>query len=274
MFNQTKTKMKKSVLLLAATFGVTGAFAQDLTSKKGEKYLPEANDWAISLDAQPVIKTLGNLMNPNDAGDITGNGGATNYIMGKMFKDEKTAYRALLGLNFGSVTTKTLVDQAGSTSTPPAQVENSTKVSSNSITLGAGLEKRRGSTRLQGYYGGMAMISLGGGKVTNTYGNALSSTNPEGGVPRLTSDKAGSEFGLNLNGFIGAEYFVLPKLSIGAEYWWGLGFSSIGEGETTVEQFDFVSNGVKTTTTKTAGGSSFGIGGQYGSAQMFINLHF
>ena len=35
--------MKKSVLVVALAIGVTAAFAQDLTSKKGEKYLPEAH---------------------------------------------------------------------------------------------------------------------------------------------------------------------------------------------------------------------------------------
>jgi hypothetical protein len=275
MFNKKTIKMKKSVLLLAATFGVTAAFAQDLTSKKGEKILPEANDWAISLDAQPVIKTLGNIMNPNAPGGITGTGGASNYIMGKLFKDEKTAYRAILGLNFGSATTKSLVDLSTSTTTPPAQVENSSKLSTNSITLGAGLEKRRGSTRLQGYYGGMAMINFGGVSTTNTYGEALSATNTG---TRLLTSKAGSTFGLNLSGFIGAEYFILPKVSIGAEYWWGLGFSSTGEGETVTESFGIqgtaTTPSVYQTTTKTAGGSSFNIGGQYGTAQMFLNLHF
>jgi len=33
--------MKKSVLGLALAFGVSSAFAQDLTSKKGEPILPE-----------------------------------------------------------------------------------------------------------------------------------------------------------------------------------------------------------------------------------------
>jgi hypothetical protein len=268
--------MKKSVLLLAAAFGVSGAFAQDLTSKKGEKILPEANDWAISLDAKPVINTLGNIMNPNSGTTtITGTGGATNYIMGKLFKDEKTAYRAILGLNFGSATTKSLVNLSTSTATPPAQVENSSKLATRAITIGAGLEKRRGSTRLQGYYGGMAMINLGGTSTTNTYGEALSATNT---ATRTMSSKAGSTFGLNLNGFIGAEYFILPKVSIGAEYWWGLGFSSTGEGETVTESFGIqgtaTTPSVFQTTTKTAGGSSFNIGGQYGNAQMFLNLHF
>lgn len=261
--------MKKTTLALALAFGVSAAFAQDLTSKKGEAILPAAGDWAISLDAAPLISTIGNIMNPNSTSGITGTGGASNYIMGKMFKDEKTAYRVILGLDFGSVTDKTLVDQSGSTSTPPAQVTDVEKVSGRSITIGGGYEMRRGSTRLQGYYGGMGMITLGGSKTTNTWGNAISATNT---ASRSTSDKSGGTFGLNLSGFVGAEYFVLPKVSIGAEYWWGLGFSTTGEGESVSEAWN--GTGVETTTTKTAGGSSFGLGGQYGSGQMFVNLHF
>jgi hypothetical protein len=44
--------MKKSVFMIALAFGVSSAFAQDLTSKKGEPILPEAEDWAISMDAR------------------------------------------------------------------------------------------------------------------------------------------------------------------------------------------------------------------------------
>jgi hypothetical protein len=265
-----KTTNMKKTLAIALAFGVATAFAQDLTSKKGEKILPEAGDWSIGFDALPMIGTVGNLMNLNTNTTVTGTGGATNYIMGKYFKDEKTAFRGMLGLNLGSTTVKSFEDQVGSTSTPPAQVENSVKTSGNSVTLGGGYEMRKGSTRLQGYYGGMAMITLGGSKITNTYGNALSANNP---VPtRTLTNKAGSTFGFNLNGFIGAEYFVLPKISIGAEYWWGLGFSRVGEGEQTTEGWN--GTGITSTTTKTAGSSSFGLGGRYASGQMFVNLHF
>ena len=38
--------MKKSTLLIAAmAFTASAAFAQDLTSKKGETFLPESGDW-------------------------------------------------------------------------------------------------------------------------------------------------------------------------------------------------------------------------------------
>lgn len=291
MLNQTEKNMKKSVLALAMAFGVTTAFAQDLTSSKGEKYLPEAGEWAISFDALPVIGTMGNLMNPNTNTTVTGTGGATNYIVGKMMKDEKTAYRVVLGLNFGSTTTKMNVsdDQPGvATPDPNKTVVDVRKEGSNSIALGGGIEMRRGSTRLQGYYGGMGIISFGGSKNTYTYGNAMTAAtgnNPSptfydwssgsvtSGSSRTTTNKMGTTIGLDLVGFIGAEYFVLPKLAIGAEYWWGIGFSTTGEGEMATEELNSTSGAVQTTTTKTAGGSAFNIGGTYG-AQLKLTAYF
>ena len=260
--------MKKSIALVAMVFGVSSAFAQDLTSKKGEPFLPVAKDIAISIDAFPIIKNMGNLMSDNGNEEITGTGGATNYIMAKYFLDEKTAFRAVLGLNFGSTTTYSMVQQFGAASN--AFVEDSKKQSYNSITIGGGLEKRRGSTRLQGYYGGMLLFSLGGSRTTSTYGNPNTIQNPK---TRETLKINGSTFGLNVNGFVGAEYFVLPKVSIGAEYWWGLGLNSTGKGTTTVESIE---NGtlVSTTAEGTVSNSAFGFNGQYGNATLFINLHF
>jgi len=269
--------MKKTVLVVALAIGVTAAFAQDLTSKKGEKFLPEANDWAIGFDAVPVLNAVGRVMGgpSTTATGLTNPDGSSMYIVGKMFKDEKTAYRAALGINFGSTTDKKLVNDVTSTATPQAQVTDEHKASTNDITLGAGLEKRRGTTRLQGYYGGMLTVMFGGGKNTYTYGNALttsntSHTNSFGQGAGVTSNKSGSNFGLSLNGFIGAEYFVAPKISIGAEYRWGVGFNSQGEGEKVTESWS--GTAVTTTTNKTAGGSSFGLGNGIGS--IMANFHF
>ena len=57
--------MKKTALALALAFGISGAFAQDLTSKKGEPYLPEAGDWSIGIDANPLLNYMGNLFSGN-----------------------------------------------------------------------------------------------------------------------------------------------------------------------------------------------------------------
>jgi hypothetical protein len=51
---------------------------------------------------------------------------------------------------------------------------------------------------------------------------------PVYGNGRLLSQSGGGTFGLGIRGFIGAEYFVLPKLSIGCEVGWGLAFLSTG----------------------------------------------
>ena len=59
----------------------------------------------------------------------------------------------------------------------------------------------------------------------------------------------GSTFAFMLNAFVGVEYFILPKISLGAEYTWGLWIMSMGTGDVTTETYD----GSSTTETTTDG---------------------
>ncbi len=267
--------MKKRILLVAGVFVSTISFAQDLTSKKGENYLPEAGDWAIGFDAAPFLDYLGNFF--NDSGNQSPSADFTNSnfsIMGKMFVDANTAYRGHLRIGLGSESTTTLVDTASNTFNP-SYIENNEKSSYNSIVLGAGLEKRRGNTRIQGIYGGEAMIMLGGGKTTHEYGEALSATNTGS---RTTENKSGSTFGLGVRGFIGAELFVLPKTSIAVEYGWGLAFHATGEGEETIEAWGQAPNetsaSLQTYTKKTGKSSDFGIDTDNNGGRLVLTFHF
>lgn len=298
--------MKKSLLSFALVLGVAGAYAQDLTSKKGEPILPESGDWAIAIDAVPFLNYAGGFL--SNAGATAPNfnwtDGSTMTIMGKMFKDEKTAYRAMVRLGFGSDKETAMIGDAAVTTPPtfpalPAMKEDEFKFSSRSIGLGAGIEMRRGKTRLQGYYGADAMIWLQGGKSSYTYGNALSSTvavstttttdfgnnlttDTYGNAARVTESKAGSTFGFGVRGFIGAEYFIFPKISIGGEYGWGLGISSTGASSTTTESVDGGSGSVGTQTIEQGKSSGFGIdtdinkwwSPQTGGGSLFLALHF
>jgi hypothetical protein len=259
----------KKTLALAFAFGVASAFAQDLTSKKGEPILPEAGDWSIGIDASPFLNYAGNLF----SGATSSNGAPTwnflnnNYtIIGKMFKDEKTAYRGILRIGLNSASYKNNVDKDFATApTFPAtteQVEDKLKMGQTFVGLGGGIEMRRGKTRLQGYYGGDAMFWMSSSKATMTYGNVMSSTGTasqtttpnstdwgtlnwstlapgsisEGASgSRTTSWKSGSTIGLAVRGFIGAEYFVLPKISIGGEFGWGIGISTTGASKSLTE---------------------------------------
>jgi len=247
--------MKKTNILLGLALCASTAFAQDLTSKKGEMILPEAGDWGVSINANPFLNYAGNFIGGNGLNTApTANFLSTNQtIMGKYFVDEKTAYRGGLRLNFGSTSTATKVAAIPATS-PATFVDDIVKVGTSNVGLAFGLEKRRGKTRLQGLYGAELGIMFGSTKTTNTYGNAISASNP---VTRVAEVKGGSTFGLGLRGFIGAEYFIFPKMSIGAEFGWGLAFNSTGEGETTTESWN--GSAVESTTTKTGKSSSFGL---------------
>ena len=158
---------------MALALGVSGAFAQDLTSKKGEPILPESGDWAISMNADPIFTFVGNAFHGSAATGAPGvnwlNGNQT--IVGKKFIDEKSAYRVLVRLGFTNQTYKNLVADNSETTAPtfpdqPAQVTDKYSTKNTNIGIGVGKEWRRGKTRLQGYYGADAMIwiSMAGDK--------------------------------------------------------------------------------------------------------------
>ncbi len=315
--------MKKSILLVALTCGFTGAFAQDLTSKKGEPILPEAGDWAISMNADPFFTYLGNAFNgsSNHAGPNTNFMSGVQTIVGKKFIDEKNAYRAILRVGFQSIGQKNLVlndAQNGQTFSFPevqGRVEDKISVKNTNIALGVGKEMRRGKTRLQGYYGADAMIWVSMHSVKYKYGNVMSADNSAstsgdtktttptttdfskplvgGGytsgavVKRDIKGSDGLTLGLGVRAFIGAEYFLLPKISIGAEYGWGLGFQMTTKGKTITQEQGGTPNAVAEIERKTAGNSAFGVdtdinqgnlfgfaGGALGSASLKVTFHF
>lgn len=195
-------------------------------------------------------------------------------ITGKYFKDAKTAYRAGLRIGINSYTAKNMVtDRSVAAGTAPvfpvavAMKENSWRRSITSVGLSVGIEKRRGKTRLQGIYGAEAGIYVSSSKDKFTYGNALStsSTTPVNvdsqdaltssvfgsagnvdtaaagkiqgvsGFARITERKNGTTFSFGVRAFVGAEYFILPKMSIGGEFGWGLGISTLGRTITSYE---------------------------------------
>lgn len=270
--------MKKKVLLIAALFTAGLSFAQDgLTSKKGVPILPEAGDWAIGFDASSLLNYGGNLLNGSLGNGLAPMGDINaNTIYGKYFVDANTAYRGMLRLGFGTTNNKSLVADVVALAADPlstATVENEAKTSGLNITLGGGMEFRRGKGRLQGVYGPMAMISLGSAGTENTYGNALTATNTNGGAARQTESSAGSTFGLAIGGFGGVEYFFAPKMSLGAEIGWTINLNTTGTGEVTNEAWNATTSAVESTTTETAGSSSFGFDTRP-NGMITLNFHF
>jgi hypothetical protein len=287
--------MKKSIALLALAFGVTGAYAQDLTSKKGEPMLPEAEDWAIGVDATPFLNYMGNFFGKSSNNTYLASGwqnyGANQTIVAKKFTDAQNAYRVTFRLGFHNTSYKNQVLQPQSTSsttvyfpTQATTVDDKASTSNSFIGIGVGMEKRKGKTRLQGFYGADVFIWYSSSKEKFKYANALTqppaaSTDPQvnsnsgayvtdwnsvnssafgtsnisTSIPNTTGvnsarvlvRKPGAQFGLGVRAFIGAEYFVLPKISLGGEFGWGLGLAMNMKTKTVWEAEGFDSAGTE-----------------------------
>ena len=260
--------MTKLIALVAMAFGVTSAFSQDLTSKKGEPILPEAGDYMIGIDANPFLNYIGKIGSATNVAPSFNFMNGNNMIIGKYFKDAQTAYR--VGIRFGidnQTASKQLADVTVTVPivypNQPYMITDKKTHNQTNIGLSVGIEKRKGKTRLQGFYGADFMIWTSSTKDSYTYGQTidpastttkvqnanayntsdfgtnLGTTNPSilfGGTSgRTLSKRTGNGFGFGLRAFIGAEYFILPKISIGGEFGWGLGYMTGGKTTTTAE---------------------------------------
>lgn len=242
--------MRKTVLFAAAISAATAVTAQtgEITSNRGENWLSQDGDWGLTIDATPFISYAGNLFNgtannsvpswisastwdPYDwanGGDEGAFGSVTRAVIGvKKLKNANTAFRGRLRLGFYSHKETELVTDQTPGASAGSQVEDVTKWGGNTIQIGVGLEKRVGSTRVVGVYGADLNFGIAGQKKTFEYGNAIGNT-PDDGGRRITEEKQGGALMVGLNAFVGVEWFVAPKVSLGAEYGWGLMLASKG----------------------------------------------
>ena len=178
--------MKKISLLLVVSLLTMLTSAQELTSKKGTPILPTAGDWALSVDATPFLDFAGNLIGANGTNVaptmnfLSGN----RTIIGKYFVTDTKAFRLGARLGINSTTTKNELTDL------PNYTEDKATASSFDLGLTAGVEFRRGISRLQGYYGGEVGLALGSGATSFTYGDPAAPTST------LQKSKNGFMFGL------------------------------------------------------------------------------
>ncbi len=281
--------MKKNLFFVAALFAGSVTFAQTTEVKDNNDMVvtPQAGDWAIGFNANPLINYVGNMFNGStgntfNSAFINSTGSAANAIYGKYFIDANTALRGSFRLRTASGTSNVLTD-TNTINSNPAYITDEFKASGGAVVLGFGIEKRRGHNRLQGYYGGEALITLGGTtpNLTNTYEVALDSASIADGYVnngRVLTSKAGSSFGVGARGFIGAEYFFAPKISISAEYGWGVSFSRTSGGETVTDNWGIDGTATEPSnfqvTTETGKSSSFNLDTDNLGGAIRLMFHF
>lgn len=246
----------KKILTLAFAIGVISfsANSQNLTSKRGENFLPEKGDWSIGFNADGIFEYVGNAFN-NTANNVAP---SVDYVyngmfVGKKFTSDKKALRFIANLGVGN-------DKVGDNSS-----------SKFDVALGLGKEYRKGKTRLQGFYGAdvMAMVATASTKTeTKDYqGNA--------GLTKTLKHKNGLGLGIGAQGFMGAEYFIFPKIAVGAQYTYGLSALISGKSK---DETSYSGTGAGTglfVNTSVDGVSSTGLHlGGVGVASMSINVYF
>lgn len=286
--------MKKIFILSFFALGMvlaTNAQEQALVSKKGTPYLPEQGEMALGMEATPFFSYLGNMFNDNTnnfaptANFLTDN--ATMYA--KYFLQEKRALRVKFGYASSNKIEKEYVNDDAAQALDPlstAQVVDKKTSRNRTINLNLGYEFRKGKSRIQGFYGGELCLSLSTESQKFEYANPYSTLNPDPTVGffngqggyissgnRYLEKNLPSTYGIGANGFIGVEYFILPKFSLGAEMNWSIMFNKSGKSNNLIENF----NGNETTELnrpQKAGSSAFTTRVNNPSAGIFMMFHF
>lgn len=242
-----------------------------LLSKKGERILPEKGDFAIGIDARPFLFYFGNIFNStadNAAPDFVSVYPASVY--GKYFLSDRKAVRANISFGVSTRSNTNYVIQDNVVPDPNVTVKDSRKATQSDILIASGTERRRGAGRLQGVYGLQGVMTFSSSREVFVYGNPMSATfnSPNstdfttgGAAPlasRIVERKNGTTIGLYVKGFVGVEYFVLPKLSIGGEIGAALGLQTTGDGAQVNERWDTGNSDIKRETTHIGGQKRFG----------------
>lgn len=276
-----KTKEEKTKVEKVKTEKAEKPADEDLTftSKNGHEVLPQAGDWGFGISANAPLTYLGSMIGNGSGSSSVFNASnqAFGYnsgttVFGKYMVNSTTAYRARLSTNTNrGVNLSALIADDGN---PNKLVQDKQTITTRGLTIGAGIEKRRGFNRLIGIYGAEALIGFNQGAVTKySYANEISTANqtPTDGfggnnneinVDGITSNRtlkkgASSTLGLGAQVFLGVEYFIAPRLSLGGEFNWGIFYTPQTKNYSTVEFYNGSTNAVEEYTRTTKSNSTF-----------------
>lgn len=266
---------------------------QQTYNRQGTPVLPVKGDWALGLDALPVLNYLGSFFSDSAAASPSAGftGSFPMTISGKYFTGNREAYRARVRVGLVSTTEKNSVVDLANSTVDTIYLQDTRKTTGTNLYLILGKEYRKGWNRIQGYYGGEVSFMFTRHKVNYQYGNAFTNVNPsvpttdfESTAPlgfavnsrssRIKSDHSGSGIGIGARGFLGAEYFIFPKMSLGFEFGWGLSYFNQNDGELITEAWDNASAGTKSRRNLKAGFNRFGIDTDNNGGALFFHFYF
>jgi hypothetical protein len=214
-----------------------------LVSKKGIYILPERGEFCLGIDADPFLHYLGGIFSNNHATTPDIDAISDTYkigISGKYMASSNTAYRISFYVDASSE--NDFLPVRKSLLTPneldPQYVDDEQTTSATSFQVAAGLEKRRGNSRIQGIYGAELLVEFFSEKIEYNYGNPITNqfTTPDIAYnaygtngERLIKTTVDNSFGVGVKAFVGVEYFIAPKLSLGGEVGYVVEYAKEGD---------------------------------------------
>ena len=267
--------MKKILLitLILISYNAQSQLNPVLKNKRGLAILPEKGDYSIGIGADPFLNYIGTIFYNTSANNSPSPNFIDNYsFSGKYFIKENQAYRLSFLINTNSRSTEISVLDITPGANQFAQVINKGQLNSNQFQLNFGKEFRKGKTRLQGFAGVDGFIRFNNTNEKTTYGNKLELYDT--GYSRVIERK-NSGFTFGIRGFVGAEYFFAPKMSLGFEIGFGPSYNISKDNTFTRESYDFTSNEVKKTEYKDGiSTKTFAINRDLFNSTLNLNLFF
>lgn len=197
-------------------------------------YTPEAGDFSVGVDLIPLFRTIGGAFNDSE----TPVGGhpfleenmlckPNVSIIGKYMFSDKWGIKVDLGLMVKSNNYRSYVQDDKMVVLDPlseAKVVDRERITKTGGSLMVGAEYRLGKRRVQGVFGMGALFGFSSLKTSYSYGNAITELNQqptssmmENGYRITEQQTSGANIMAGIYGSIGAEWFVAPKIAIGAD---------------------------------------------------------
>lgn len=276
------------ILALAAMVGFGASareISAKTGAKAGEKacdtacdkqYLPQKGDFAIGVDVVPLFLPLANAIGGNKAevSDVVVAGNPFLFeefsfkpnasILAKYMITDNWAVKANLGIIVSDKRDRRYVKDDLKQYLDPnsmAKVVDQAKTVKGGATLQVGGEYRVGKKRVQGVFGFGILAGVYSENVSYRYGNEITDLNrtpssafQNSGVSvpsgyRVTEYRHDGAVGcLGLYGSAGVEWFVAPKISLGAEVSLNYYATFAGQGIAKSEGFNTAYNAIETRT--------------------------
>ncbi len=291
--------MKKFISLIVA--GLMPFVAISAQNEGGKNYLPEKGDMAFGINVKPVLKYVGNVFNSSVDNELDYLGGepisTKEYrndiipdvsVMGKYMLTENWGLRANVGMMFGTDKKRSYVADDQNAELNPfdeTKLIDVKKTKKNGMSLLLGAEYRKGNNRVQGVFGMGVLFGVLSEKTTYKYANAVTSLN-QNPTSAWYSDWAKSPYRpleektdkgvfYGITGSAGIEWFVAPKVSLGAEV--NLSLYGINKGQlyTISEGYNVASQKVEERTDLTSPGDrNFRFGTENLGGSLYMAFYF